>query len=197
MDKAQKLSQFLERWQACQKCTLHRERLQLVHWRGNPEAKLMIVGEAPGKDEDIQGKPFVGVAGRKEDRLLLGAGIDPERDVIIVNTVACRPPKNRMPEPDEVCACSPRFQGILEIVEPSVLLLLGATAVRRLTGASPISRWRGHVLVADFWLPNKGPREIPAVATFHPSYLLRQGDPPHLRKLMIEDRKLAKGLSDG
>jgi uracil-DNA glycosylase family 4 len=149
----------------CTLCGLHRERTQAVFARGTGSSGLCFVGEGPGADEDAQGFPFVGKAGQLLDRMIGAMGF--ERDeVYVCNIVKCRPPKNRKPEPDEMAACRPYLAEQLELVNPRVIVALGATAVEGLLGVSGgITRLRGN------WRLYKG--TIAVMPTFHPAYLLR------------------------
>jgi DNA polymerase len=137
---------------------------------GNPEARLMLVGEAPGADEDRIGRPFVGVAGQLLDRMLATIGIDRTK-IYITNTVYWRPPGNRTPTPAEAAACLPFLERHIELVSPEILVVAGAAAARTLLARSEgITRIRGRW----FQYQNAGmARPIPALPIFHPSYLLR------------------------
>ena len=148
----------------CTRCKLHRTRTNIVFGVGNPEARLMFVGEGPGEDEDLQGLPFVGKAGQLLTKMIEAMGLRRE-DVYICNTVKCRPPNNRNPEPDELNACEPFLKGQLGAVKPEVIVTLGKFAAQSLLrDSTPITRLRGH------WREYEG---IPVMATFHPAYLLR------------------------
>lgn len=147
---------------------LRRTATRLVFADGNPAARLMLVGEAPGRDEDREGRPFVGRAGQLLDRMLAAIGLD-RNAVYIANIVPWRPPGNRTPTPLEVQACLPFIKRQIELADPDVLVLLGATAMRALTGSKDgILRARGHWIDYD-----TGRRRIRAIPTFHPAYLLR------------------------
>jgi DNA polymerase len=143
---------------------LHKGRHTIVFGVGNPRARLMFVGEAPGEDEDLQGIPFVGKAGQLLTKMIEAMGLA-RGDVYICNTVKCRPPNNRNPEPDELAACEPFLKGQLTAVKPEVIVTLGKFAAQALLREdSPISRMRGQ------WKTYAG---IPLMPTFHPAYLLR------------------------
>ncbi|HEV3232965.1 MAG TPA: uracil-DNA glycosylase [Candidatus Dormibacteraeota bacterium] len=130
----------------CQLCVLSRTRTQAVPGDGDPAAKIMIVGEAPGQNEDKQGLPFVGAAGQLLNQLLSGIGIE-RKDVYITNIVKCRPPGNRDPLPEEVGACSGYLDRQVEYIRPAVILLLGRHALQRLLpGSSGISRVHGQMV---------------------------------------------------
>ena len=148
----------------CQRCRLHQSRTTLVFGDGSPAARLVFVGEAPGYDEDRQGLPFVGRAGRLLDRMIAAMGMR-RSEVYICNVVKCRPPQNRNPSADEVAACSPFLFRQIEAIRPRVLCLLGNYATQTLLQTTlNISQLRGK---DRYW------RGIPVVATFHPAYLLR------------------------
>jgi len=191
-----RLEEIEKRWANCEECGLSEERNSVVQWRGSPWANLCAIGEAPGAEEDKIGRPFVGRAGRALDGLLIKAGVDPANSIFIMNMVACRPPQNRVPTHDEINACGHRRDLLLSTVNPKVLLLVGGTAARRLAGITVISKWRGQPIEVELVIHN----EIvtyPAVATFHPSYLIRMGSNKEIAKCMIGDITLAKELADG
>ncbi len=152
--------------ESCKRCGLCKNRSKTVVSRGNPEAKLMIIGEGPGQQEDLTGFPFVGKAGQLLDKILASANIDKDRDVYICNVVKCRPPGNRVPEPNEVEKCRPFLDAQIAIVKPKLILLSGGTALQAvLKSKDPISRVRGK------WFPHQSGAKVMPV--FHPSYLLR------------------------
>jgi len=148
----------------CTRCKLHKTRTNIVFGVGSPEARLMFVGEAPGEDEDLQGFPFVGKAGQLLTKMIEAMGLRRD-DVYICNTVKCRPPNNRNPEPDELLACEPFLKGQLGAGKPEVIVTLGKFAAQALLREqTPITRLRGQ------WREYEG---IPVMPTFHPAYLLR------------------------
>ncbi len=163
----------------CQRCKLCSGRTHIVFGVGNPHAKLMFVGEGPGRDEDLKGEPFVGRAGQLlTDIITKGMGLKRE-DVYICNVVKCRPPENRNPEPDEVAACEPFLKKQIDIVRPQIIVGLGKFAVQTLLNSkAPIGKLRGT------WASYHGIKLMP---TFHPAYLLRN---PADKKLVWEDIKL-------
>lgn len=170
----------------CQRCKLCSGRTNLVFGVGNPRAKLMFVGEGPGRDEDLQGEPFVGRAGGLlTDIITKGIGIKRE-DVYICNVVKCRPPDNRNPEPEEVAACEPFLSKQIALVRPEIIVGLGKFAVQTLLQSKlPITKLRGN------WHNYQGIKLMP---TFHPAYLLRN---PADKKLVWEDiKKVIKELHD-
>jgi uracil-DNA glycosylase family 4 len=149
----------------CQLCKLGKTRKNLVFGAGNPHARLVFVGEGPGADEDLQGKPFVGEAGQVLSRIITAMGLTRE-DVYICNVVKCRPPGNRNPEPDEIAACSPFLLRQLQSVNPEVIVALGKFAAQTLLDTKEaISRLRGRF--RDY-------HGVPLMPTYHPSYLLRK-----------------------
>lgn len=156
---------------ACQACGLAASRTQTVFGVGHPRAHWMIVGEAPGEQEDRQGEPFVGPAGQLLDAMLRAVGLTrdeagPERQVYIANTLKCRPPRNRNPEPQELACCEPFLQRQIALVRPRILLAMGRFAVQALLRTDePIGRLRGRVHAYQ---------GVPLVVTYHPAYLLRQ-----------------------
>jgi uracil-DNA glycosylase family 4 len=149
-------------------CNLKRTAKSLVFADGNPDARVMLIGEAPGRDEDLQGKPFVGRSGQLLDRMLTSIGLDRSR-VYIANTVPWRPPGNRTPTPQETEICRPFIQRQIELVNPDVVMFLGAASAKTLLGVQDgIRKMRGR------WMtyPVAG-RQVAALATYHPAYLLR------------------------
>ena len=162
----------------CRRCKLHSGRTHVVFGIGNPSARLMFVGEGPGRDEDLKGEPFVGRAGQLlTDIITKGMGLRRE-DVYIANVVKCRPPQNRNPEPDEVASCEPFLKKQIELIRPEIIVALGKFAVQTLLQSKvPITRLRGN------WHTYMGIKLMP---TFHPAYLLRN---PADKKLVWEDIK--------
>ena len=154
----------------CRRCGLAEGRQQVVVARGNPEARLMVIGEAPGAQEDAEGLPFVGRSGRLLDQLLAAAGLDPAADVYICNGVKCRPPNNRKPTAGEMAACRPWLEQQIAVVDPPLVVLLGATALEAVLGIrGGITQRRGQWLSSPVELL-RGRRLMPVL---HPSYLLR------------------------
>lgn len=162
----------------CRRCTLHTGRTNIVFGVGNPDARLMFVGEGPGADEDEQGEPFVGRAGQLLTQIIKAMGLARE-DVYIANVVKCRPPGNRNPEPDEIEACSPFLHAQIASIRPTVIVALGKFAAQTLLRTeTPISRLRGQFHALG---------EVAVMPTFHPSYLLRN---PAAKREVWEDMKL-------
>jgi uracil-DNA glycosylase family 4 len=168
----------------CRRCKLCTGRTNIVYGVGNAHARLMFVGEGPGRDEDRQGEPFVGRAGQLlNDIITKGMGLKRE-DVYIANVVKCRPPENRNPEPDEVAACEPFLKKQIDLIRPEIIVGLGKFAVQTLLQSKvPITKLRGT------WHRYHGIKLMP---TFHPAYLLRN---PADKKLVWEDiKKVIKEL---
>jgi DNA polymerase len=170
----------------CTRCKLHRlGRRQIVFGVGSPRAKLMFVGEAPGRDEDIQGIPFVGRAGQLLTKMIEAIGLTRD-EVYIANVIKCRPPENRSPEPDEIASCEPFLLRQFDAIRPKVLVALGSVAMKVLLKSdAPISRLRGKVL--DY----RGAKLVP---TFHPAFLLRS---PDKKREAWEDLKKVRALLQG
>ena len=165
----------------CKLCALGRK--QIVFGVGNPNANLMFVGEAPGRDEDIQGIPFVGRAGQKLTQIIEAIGLKRE-DVYIANVIKCRPPQNRNPEPDEVEQCEPFLFRQIDVIKPKVIVALGKFAAQCLLKTTePITRIRGREY--------RGAKLVP---TFHPAFLLRN---PSCRREVWEDMKKVRALLNG
>lgn len=170
----------------CTRCKLHQGRQKIVFGVGNPSARLMFVGEAPGADEDLQGQPFVGRAGKKLNEMIAAIGLTRE-EVYIANVVKCRPPDNRDPQPDEVGSCSPFLLRQIEAVAPRVIVTLGSPATRLLLETNVgITKLRG------VWHEFRG---VPLMPTFHPAYLLRAYTPEN-RRMVWEDLKAARERMD-
>ena len=148
----------------CTRCKLHKERNKIVFGDGSPKAQLVFVGEGPGHDEDVQGLPFVGRAGKLLTQMIEAMGLQ-RKDVYICNVVKCRPPENRQPEEDEVSTCSPFLLRQIDVIAPKVIVCLGAVAAKTLLQTNRgISQFRGE------WLEFRGRKLL---ATYHPAYLLR------------------------
>jgi DNA polymerase len=162
----------------CTRCKLHKGRTNIVFGVGDPQARLMFIGEGPGADEDLKGEPFVGRAGQLLTQIIKAMGLTREQ-VYIANVVKCRPPENRNPEPDEIEQCSPFLRAQIASINPAVIVALGKFAAQTLLGVeTPISRMRGQ-------FHQMGP--VPVMPTFHPSYLLRN---PGAKREVWEDMKM-------
>ena len=167
---------------SCNKCNLCRSRNNTVFGEGSITADLMLVGEGPGREEDTQGRPFVGRSGQLLTKMLNAMGLE-RNEVFITNIVKCRPPQNRNPHPDEADMCMPYLLRQIEIIQPKVLLLLGAVPMKFILNKTGITRIHGQ------WLEFRGIKTLP---TFHPSFLLRD---PKQKKYAWEDlQKVMKVL---
>jgi uracil-DNA glycosylase family 4 len=176
------LNALVEEIGHCQRCRLSKGRTHIVFGEGNADAAIMFIGEAPGKEEDLQARPFVGDAGRLLTRLIDKMGFRRE-EVYIGNIVKCRPPSNRDPEGDEIMTCLPFIERQVEIIAPKVIVSLGRISAQALTGTKiPISRLRGS------FCEYQG---IPLMPTFHPAYLLRN---PKDKWLVWEDAQKVLGM---
>ena len=172
---------------ACKACALAKTRHNVVFADGNPEtASIVLIGEAPGEMEDMDGRPFVGRAGQLLDEFLSEAGISREDDLYIINTVKCRPPENRIPTEEEKSACEKFLHAQIDIMNPKAIIFCGATALKSFWADQKvqISKIRGN-----WFTVNINNKEYRAMAIFHPSYLLRnhsmqEGSP---RRLMQPD----------
>ena len=149
----------------CRACGLCRQRKQAVLGTGASDAPWLFIGEGPGSEEDDQGEPFVGPAGKLLDAMLTAAGLQRGREVYIANVVKCRPPGNRNPSSDEALACAPLLDRQIDLIRPKLIVALGKIALTRLTGsAASMASMRGKLHAY---------RGVPVVATYHPAYLLR------------------------
>jgi len=165
----------------CQRCRLATARIQIVFGQGDPRARLMFIGEGPGRDEDLAGEAFVGAAGQLLTKMMAAMGQTREQ-VYIANVIKCRPPRNRDPEPDELQACEPFILGQIRAVEPTVIVTLGRVPAQALLRSeAPVGRLRGrfHDLEVEG-------RRIPLMPTYHPAYLLRS---PEAKRPVWEDLK--------
>lgn len=155
---------LLKAVETCRLCRLAAGRTHAVPGEGNPRARLMLIGEGPGREEDRLGRPFVGAAGLMLEKMLASIGLS-RNEVYICNVVKCRPPENRAPEADEAAACLPYLRAQVALIRPQIILLMGATALRAVLGDDlRITRDRGQ------WVNRKGTLFLP---TFHPAALLR------------------------
>ncbi len=185
--KKQTLLELKNVCEQCKACELSKTRTSVVFSDGSPDAKIMLIGEAPGADEDASGTPFVGRAGQLLNTFLEEAGISRKDDLYICNTIKCRPPQNRVPSNEEKLACQSYLFGQISIVKPKIILLCGATAANSFIQEDfKISQIRGK------WLNIF--EDIDVMAIFHPSYLLRnhsleQGSPRWLMKKDLQNIK--------
>lgn len=175
----------------CQRCSLSKTRTNTVFSDGIPNSKIMLIGEAPGFNEDMQGKPFVGRAGQLLDKILESVGLSREKDVYICNTLKCRPPENRDPLPTEKEACRTYLDAQISILKPRIILLCGRVALSSfLPQTNAISKVRGQ------WF--EGPLSSQIMPIFHPSYLLRNPNhtPGSPKALMWQDIQEVKRVYD-
>ncbi len=176
------LQEFYLQIKDCRKCELHKTRKNFVFGYGNANAKVMFVGEAPGKEEDEQGLPFVGPAGKLLDKMFFSIGLKRE-DVYIANVLKCRPPMNRNPRPDEVIQCEPYLKKQLELIKPRLIVALGLYAAQSLLKTQQtLSKMRGSIHQYE---------NIPIIVTYHPAALLRN---PMWKQQAWEDLKQVKKL---
>jgi len=184
-EKEKRLSLLREEIGDCRKCKLAGGRTNIVFGEGNPDTEILFIGEAPGREEDLQGRPFVGDAGRILTGLIEWMRLKREQ-VFIANICKCRPPGNRDPEEDEVRACIPYLKEQIGITAPKVILALGRVSAQNLLATkTPIGKLRGNIYEYE---------GIPLVPTFHPAYILRS---PGERRKMGEDARAALNLLKG
>lgn len=176
-----------ERVAGCTRCALHTARTRTVFGTGNQSADWLVIGEAPGAEEDRQGEPFVGRAGQLLTEMLRAAGF--ERDAVyITNILKCRPPNNRDPQPDEVASCHDYLERQIDLIEPRLILAVGRIAAHNLLQTdTPVGRLRGRV-------HHYGTARIPLVVTYHPAYLLRS---PLEKRKSWDDLQLALQITSG
>lgn len=186
MSRTAILRQMQEDLQQCRNCGLCEGRTQAVLGAGVPNSRIVIVGEGPGRNEDEQGKPFVGRSGQLLDQMLEQVGLSRNRNVFITNIVKCRPPENRDPMPEECQACRPWLDKILELIDPKIILCVGRIAAQQLFDPNfRVTRQHGEIRERDGRL---------VMATFHPAALLRN---PSYKPMMEEDlRKLAEIIAE-
>lgn len=182
--EARTLDELKEALAKFEGCALKATAKNLVFADGNPEGRVMMVGEAPGADEDRLGFPFVGRSGQLLDRMLASIGLSRQNDVYIANLLPWRPPGNRTPTPQEVAICLPFIQRQIELADPDILVCVGGPSAQGLLGFSGILRSRGQWVEYD-----TGSRRIRAIATLHPAYLLRQ---PLQKRLAWRDLRALK-----
>jgi uracil-DNA glycosylase family 4 len=165
----------------CKRCKLHRTRRTIVFGEGNEEASLMLIGEAPGYDEDVQGRPFVGKAGQLLTKILQSINL-PREKVYITNIVKCRPPQNRNPQPDEIQSCNPFLVKQITVVQPKIICALGSFSAQTLLKTdTKITALRGKVFDLE---------GIKVIPTYHPAFLLR--NPERKREVWEDMKKIAE-----
>ncbi|HDQ45001.1 MAG TPA: uracil-DNA glycosylase [bacterium] len=180
----QALSAFCESIRTCRKCHLAKSRTRFVFGTGNPRARLMLVGEAPGEEEDLRGEPFVGKAGQLLDKILGAIGFSRD-EVFIANILKCRPPKNRDPEQEEIQTCLPHLEKQIALIQPDIIVALGRIAAQTLLGSTdPLTELRSRV---------HRYAERPLLVTYHPAALLRN---PEWKRPTWEDVQKLRKLYD-
>ena len=168
----------------CNLCELHKCRKNTVFGVGDNNADWLVIGEAPGVDEDLKGEPFVGRAGKLLNSMLFSVGVQRE-DIFITNILKCRPPKNRDPKPDEAKACEKYLRQQIKLINPKIILALGRIAAQNLLKSTiPIGKMRGN----SYQYPDY---DLPVVVTYHPAYLLRS---PSEKRKVWEDLKFAQNI---
>lgn len=185
-EKAEILASLSRKYSSCTLCPLHNGRHHVVYGEGNPNARVMVIGEGPGEQEDLSGRPFVGAAGTLLDKMLIAINIKRE-EVYIANIVKCRPPGNRNPEPAERLACLPYLMEQIEIIQPKFLLLMGLVAAQTLLGNSNTLGW--HRTQTHLF------RGIPTYVTYHPAALLR--NPNWKKDAWIDLQAFQKAYEEG
>jgi len=176
----------------CSKCGLAAERTNAVPGEGCSNAQIVFVGEAPGADEDAQGRPFVGRAGKLLDKIINAMGLQ-RRDVFICNILKCRPPGNRDPKPDEIISCLPYLQRQIETINPEIIVALGAHAARTLLDTNkPIGQLRGRF---HEYVTSPGKEPVKLMPTYHPAYLLRNYSRDNRRKVWEDMKKVLDELN--
>jgi DNA polymerase len=185
------LEEIAEQTRQCRKCELGSLRTNAVPGEGNPSARIMFVGEAPGADEDAQARPFVGRAGQLLDKIITACGLK-RNEVWIGNILKCRPPDNRDPKPEEIIACLPCLQKQIELINPEIIVALGAHAAKTLLDTpKPIGQLRG---LFHEYVPGIGHKPIKLMPTFHPAYLLRNYSEENRRKVWEDMKKVLAEL---
>lgn len=170
----------------CKRCKLHRTRTTIVFGEGNKKARLMFIGEGPGYDEDVQGRPFVGKAGQLLTKIIQSIHIERE-EVYIANIIKCRPPQNRNPEPDEIGSCSPFLMKQIQAIQPKIICALGAFAAQTLLRTdAKITSLRGRTFDLQ---------GIKVLPTYHPAFLLR--NPDKKREVWEDMKQIAEWLAEG
>ncbi|MFC1738802.1 uracil-DNA glycosylase family protein [Planctomycetota bacterium] len=191
-DAAAELEKIAGQVRQCRNCPLGSQRTNAVPGEGSPNAQIMFVGEGPGADEDAQGRPFVGRAGKKLNDIISACGLE-RKDVFIGNILKCRPPNNRDPKADEIVSCLPFLQKQIETIQPEVIVALGAPAAKTLLNTSKaIGQLRGqfHEYYAGLGSPS-----IKVMPTYHPAYLLRNYSKENRRKVWEDMKQVLEELN--
>ena len=191
VEQAAELEKIADEVNQCRKCGLGSLRTNAVPGEGSPNARIMFVGEAPGADEDAQGRPFVGRAGQLLDKVIAACGLK-RSDVFIGNILKCRPPENRDPRPDEIISCLPYLQRQIEIINPEIIVALGAHAARTLLNTNKsIGQLRGQF---HEYYAGLGRAPIKLMATYHTAYLLRNYSEENRRRVWEDMKKVLAEL---
>ena len=190
-EKQKELDKIFEEVRVCCRCGLVSTRNKVVPGEGNPNARIMFIGEAPGADEDAQGRPFVGRAGQLLDNIIKACGLK-RSDVFIANILKCRPPENRDPRAEEIISCLPFLQRQIEIIEPEIMVALGAHAAKTLLNSTEsIGQLRGRFHEYNAGL---GKPSVKLMATYHPAYLLRNYSQENRRRVWEDMKKVLAEL---
>jgi len=190
-EKAAELEKIAEQVNQCRKCELGSLRTNAVPGEGNPNARIMFIGEAPGADEDTQGRPFVGRAGQLLNKIIEACGLK-RSDVFIGNILKCRPPENRDPRADEIISCLPYLQSQIEILNPEIIVALGAHAAKTLLNTTkPIGQLRGQF---HEYYTGIGKPPVKLMPTYHTAYLLRNYSRENRRKVWEDMKKVLAEL---
>ena len=190
-EKAAELEKIAEEVRQCRKCDLASSRTNAVPGEGDPDARIMFVGEAPGADEDAQGRPFVGRAGQLLDKIINACGLK-RSDVFIGNILKCRPPDNRDPRAEEIISCLPYLQRQIEIIDPEIIVALGAHAAKTLLNSTKsIGQLRGQF---HEYYTGIGRPPVKLMATYHTAYLLRNYSQENRRKVWEDMKKVLAEL---
>ncbi len=181
------LKELADEINKCCKCGLTETRTHAVAGEGNPDARIVFVGEAPGADEDAQGRPFVGRSGKLLTKIINAMGLE-RKDVFICNILKCRPPENRDPKPEEIVQCEPYLNAQLDLIRPEIIIALGAHAAKTLLQTTKaIGQLRGRF--HDYYFsPDEEPVKL--MPTYHPSYLLRSYSPDNRRRVWDDMQKV-------
>lgn len=191
-EKQKELDKIFEEVRICRQCGLVSTRNKVVPGEGNPNAQIMFIGEAPGADEDAQGRPFVGRAGQLLDNIIAACGLK-RSDVFIANILKCRPPENRDPRAEEIICCLPFLQRQIEIIQPEIIVALGAHAAKTLLNSTEaIGQLRGRFRE---YTPGIGKPPIKLMATYHPAYLLRNYSQENRRRVWEDMKKVLTELN--
>jgi DNA polymerase len=191
-EKQKELDKIADEVKQCRKCDLGSQRTNAVPGEGNPNAQIMFIGEAPGADEDAQGRPFVGRAGQLLDKIIIACGLK-RSDVFIGNILKCRPPENRDPRAEEIISCLPYLQRQIEIIEPEIIVALGAHAAKTLLNTTKsIGQLRGHF---HEYYAGLGKPPIKFMATYHTAYLLRNYSQENRRRVWEDMKKVLAELN--